>query len=395
MKNINRAIIVVLDSVGIGELPDAEEYGDTGADTLGNMAEELGGLDLPNLEKLGLGKIKDIIGLDSNIKAQGSYGRMAEASVGKDTTTGHWELAGLISKQPFPTYPDGFPDEVIDEFEKEIGKKVLGNKPASGTVIIEELINKHFETGNPIVYTSADSVFQIAAHEEVIPVEELYKMCRKARKILTGKHGVGRVIARPFVGKAGNLERTERRKDFSLKPPKNTLLDNIKEANKEVYSVGKIDDIFANRGITASNHTIDNMESVDAILDFMEKESEGLIFANLVEYDMIYGHRRDVEGYAQALEEFDQRLPEIKDKLNDNDILFITADHGCDPTYEGTDHTREYVPLLVYGNKIKVNNDLNIRDSFADLAATIAELLSVEKPENGESFRNLILEEVK
>jgi len=395
LKNINRAIIVVLDSVGIGELPDAEEYGDTGADTLGNMAEELGGLDLPNLEKLGLGKIKDIIGLDSNIKAQGSYGRMAEASVGKDTTTGHWELAGLISKQPFPTYPDGFPDEVIDEFEKEIGKKVLGNKPASGTVIIEELINKHFETGNPIVYTSADSVFQIAAHEEVIPVEELYKMCRKARKILTGKHGVGRVIARPFVGKAGNLERTERRKDFSLKPPKNTLLDNIKEANKEVYSVGKIDDIFANRGITASNHTIDNMESVDAILDFMEKESEGLIFANLVEYDMIYGHRRDVEGYAQALEEFDQRLPEIKDKLNDNDILFITADHGCDPTYEGTDHTREYVPLLVYGNKIKVNNDLNIRDSFADLAATIAELLSVEKPENGESFRNLILEEVK
>ena len=393
MKNINRAIIIVLDSVGIGELPDAKDYGDVGADTLGNMAKELGGLNLPNLEKLGLGKIKNIKGLNSNIKAKGSYGKMAEASVGKDTTTGHWELAGLISEKPFPTYPDGFPDEVINEFEEEIGREVLGNKPASGTVIIEELIDEHLETANPIVYTSADSVFQIAAHEEVIPVDELYEMCQKAREILTGEHGVGRVIARPFVGEPGNLERTERRKDFSLKPPKNTLLDNVKEAGKKVQSVGKIDDIFANRGITASNHTIANMDSVDAILDFIEKDDQGLIFANLVEYDMIYGHRRDVKGYAQALEDFDKRLPEILDSLNDDDVLFITADHGCDPTYEGTDHTREYVPLLVYGNNIKEDNDINIRDSYADLAATIAELLSIEKTADGESFRNLIIKE--
>lgn len=393
MKNINRAIIIVLDSVGIGELPDAEEYGDVGADTLGNMAEKIGGLNLPNLAKLGLGKIKEIKGLNSNLKAEGSYGKMAEASVGKDTTTGHWELAGLISENPFPTYPNGFPDEVIDEFEKQIGREVLGNKPASGTVIIEELIDEHLKTKSPIVYTSADSVFQIAAHEEVIPVEELYEMCRKARKILTGKHGVGRVIARPFVGEPGNLERTERRKDFSLKPPENTLLDNIKEAGMNVQSVGKIDDIFANRGITASNHTIDNMDSVDAILDFMKEEKKGLIFANLVEYDMIYGHRRDVQGYAQALEDFDKRLPEIKENLNDDDVLFITADHGCDPTYEGTDHTREYVPLLVYGNNIKIDNDLNIRDSYADLAATISEILSVKKTEDGNSFKNLIIKE--
>lgn len=393
MKNINRAIIIVLDSVGIGELPDAEEYGDVGADTLGNMAEKIGGLNLPNLAKLGLGKIKEIKGLNSNLKAEGSYGKMAEASVGKDTTTGHWELAGLISENPFPTYPNGFPDEVIDEFEKQIGREVLGNKPASGTVIIEELIDEHLKTKSPIVYTSADSVFQIAAHEEVIPVEELYEMCRKARKILTGKHGVGRVIARPFVGEPGNLERTERRKDFSLKPPENTLLDNIKEAGMNVQSVGKIDDIFANRGITASNHTIDNMDSVDAILDFMKEEKKGLIFANLVEYDMIYGHRRDVQGYAQALENFDKRLPEIKENLNDDDVLFITADHGCDPTYEGTDHTREYVPLLVYGNNIKIDNDLNIRDSYADLAATISEILSVKKTEDGNSFKNLIIKE--
>ena len=393
MKNINRAIIVVLDSVGIGELPDAKDYGDLGADTLGNIAKEMNGLNLPNLEKLGLGKIKDIKGLDSNLEAQGAYGKMAEASVGKDTTTGHWELAGLISKSPFPTYPDGFPDEVIGEFEKQIGSEILGNKAASGTVIIEELIDEHLKTENPIVYTSADSVFQIAAHEDVIPVEELYDMCRKARKILTGKHGVGRVIARPFVGEPGNLERTERRKDFSLKPPEDTLLDNIKKAGKKVQGVGKIDDIFAHRGLTESNHTIDNMEGVDAVLDFMEKGSEGLIFANLVEYDMTYGHRRDVEGYAQALEDFDQRLPEITDKLNDHEVLFITADHGCDPTYEGTDHTREYVPLLVYGNNIKENYDINTRDSYADLAATITELLSVEKPKDGESFKNLILGE--
>ena len=391
MEDIKRAIIIVLDSVGIGELPDAKEYGDLGADTLGNMAEELGGLNLPNLEKMGLGKIKKIKGLNKDIKADSSYGKMAEKSTGKDTTTGHWELAGLISEEPFPTYPNGFPEEVISEFEEAIGREVLGNKPASGTVIIEELVDEHVETGKPIVYTSADSVFQIAAHEDVISVDELYSMCRKARKILTGKHGVGRVIARPFVGKAGNLERTERRKDFSLEPPQNTLLDNIEFADMAVQAVGKIKDIFANRGITESNHTVDNMDSVDALLDFIDSNKDGLIFTNLVEYDMTYGHRRDVEGYAQALKEFDKRLPEIKNKLNENDVLFITADHGCDPTYEGTDHTREYVPLLVYGKNIKEDNKINTRSTYADLAATIADLLSVEKTFSGKSFKKDII----
>ena len=388
---INRTIIIILDSVGIGELPDADQYGDVGAHTLGNMAREVGGLEIPNLEKLGLGKIEDLTGVNSDIEAQGIYGKMAEASVGKDTTTGHWELAGLISRSPFPTYPDGFPDEVIEPFKDAIGRGILGNKTASGTVIIEELVEEHFETGYPIVYTSADSVFQIAAHEEVIPVEELYEMCEQAREILTGEHAVARVIARPFVGKPGELERTDRRKDFSLSPPGKTLLNSFEAAGDRVIGIGKIIDIFAEDGVTEYDHTIENMKCVDITLDYMDREDSGLIFTNLVEYDMVYGHRRNVEGYYQALKDFDERLPEILDSLREDDMLVIAADHGCDPTYSGTDHTREYVPLLMVGEKLKRDYYLETRDSYADMAATIADLHDIELPEDGSSFAEEIV----
>jgi len=391
MQAIKRAIIIVLDSVGIGELPDASDYGDVGSDTLGNIAREVGGLDLPNLEALGLGKIRELKGVRAELKAAGSYGKMAEASAGKDTTTGHWELAGLISNRPFPTYPDGFPEEIISEFQDKTGYRALGNKPASGTVIIEELIEEHLKNGDPIVYTSADSVFQVAAHEEVIPVPELYQICQTAREILTGEHGVARVIARPFVGEPGSLSRTDRRKDFSLAPPKRTLLNNLEDDGQDVLAVGKINDIFTDSGITDYNHVIDNMECVDATLDYLKGENRGLIFSNLVEYDMVYGHRRDVAGYYQALQDFDRRLPEILDSLRDDDMLAITADHGCDPTFKGTDHTREYVPLLLTGSQIREDLDLGIRETFADLAATIADLLQVEPTIDGTSFKEEIL----
>jgi len=390
---IDRIILVVLDSVGIGALPDAKQYGDLGANTLVHTAEAVNGLKLDNLEKLGLGKIDNIKGLKNDLKRSAVYGKMEEKSVGKDTTTGHWELAGLVSKNPFPVYPDGFPDEVINQFEKRIGREVLGNKPASGTVIIEELGEKHIETKKPIVYTSADSVFQIAAHEDVISVAELYEMCEIAREILQGEHGVARVIARPFEGKLGNFNRTERRKDFSLAPQKETILDKLKKNDIPVLAVGKIEDIFANKGITESNHTVDNMDSVDALLDFMKQKEKAFIFANLVEFDMIFGHRRNAQGYADALEDFDGRLPEIINTMNENDMLVITADHGCDPTYKGTDHTREYVPLLIYGNKIKQDYNLNTRESFADFAQTTAEVFGIEKLEYGQSFLTEILKE--
>jgi phosphopentomutase len=311
---------------------------------------------------------------------------MKEKSIGKDTTTGHWELAGLVSERPFPVYPDGFPEEVIKPFEEKIGKKVLGNKPASGTVIIEELGREHLDSGRPIVYTSADSVFQIAAHEEVISVDELYEMCEIARDILQGEHGVARVIARPFIGKPGSFTRTDRRKDFSLAPPQATVLDKLKDKGMAVMAVGKIEDIFSNKGITDSNHTVDNMDSVDAVLDFMKEDKQSFIFANLVEFDMVYGHRRNPKGYAQALKDFDIRLPEILDNMNEDDVLMITADHGCDPTFKGTDHTREYVPLLVFGEKIKKDFNLEIRESFADLAATVAEVFGLDNLNYGTSF---------
>lgn len=386
MNNISRVILIVLDSVGIGALPDAKKYGDEGANTLVHIAEKLNGLKTPNLEKLGLGKISGIKGLSGNIKARGSYGKMAEASSGKDTTTGHWELAGIILEEPFPTYPEGFPPEIIEPFKEAIGRDILGNRVASGTKIIEELGEEHIKTGKPIIYTSADSVFQIAAHEDVIPVEELYNMCKKARQMLTGKHSVGRVIARPFVGTPGNFTRTERREDFSLEPPQETILDKINRAGMSVMAVGKIVDIFAGKGITVSNHTVANMDSVDATLDYMNKGNKGLIFTNLVEFDMVFGHRRNVEGYARALEEFDNRLPEIIDKMNRDDVLIITADHGCDPTYKGTDHTREYVPVLVYGDYIKSDVNIGTRSTYSDLAATISEMLNVEPVGKGKSF---------
>ncbi|HMA59618.1 MAG TPA: phosphopentomutase [Halanaerobiales bacterium] len=330
-------------------------------------------------------------GIKSNIKAEGSYTKMKEKSVGKDTTTGHWELAGLVSERPFPVYPNGFPDEVIKSFEKKIGKEVLGNKPASGTVIIEELGEEHLNTGKPIVYTSADSVFQIAAHVDIISVEELYEMCEIAREILQGEHGVARVIARPFVGELGSFTRTERRKDFSLAPPRATVLDKLKARGISVMAVGKIEDIFSNKGITDSNHTVDNMDSVDAVIDYLKEDKKSFIFANLVEFDMVYGHRRNAKGYAKALKDFDIRLPEIIDNMKEDDLLMITADHGCDPTFKGTDHTREYVPLLVYGDKIKEDYQLPIRESFADIAATVAEVFNLEDFKNGQSFLSNII----
>ncbi|RAK04875.1 phosphopentomutase [Halanaerobium saccharolyticum] len=383
---------MVMDSVGIGELPDAEEYGDQGAATLQNIAAELGGLELPNLEKLGLGKIESIQGLDSELEAEGAYGKAAEKSKGKDTTTGHWEIAGLISEQPFPTYPDGFPAEVMDQFHKAIGRESLGNKPASGTVIIEELGQKHLETGKPIVYTSADSVFQIAAHEEVIPIDELYGYCKKAREILQGEHAVARVIARPFLGEPGNFERTERRKDFSLTPPEPTILNQLQAKNLEVNAVGKITYIFNHSGISNSITTSNNMNGIDMTVELLDQSKRGLIFTNLVDFDQNYGHRRNIGGYAAALKDFDQRIPEIKAAMKNDDLLIITADHGCDPTYEGTDHTREYIPLLVYGKGIKNDIDLGIRASFSDIAATIADIFDIDKLKSGQSFRTELLD---
>ncbi len=387
---MQRVIMIVLDSVGVGELPDAALYGDEGSNTLGNTAKAVGGLNLPNLGRLGLGNIIPIEGVPSTDTPAGAWGKMAEQSAGKDTTTGHWEIAGLILDKPFPTYPNGFPPEVIDEFEKAIGRKTLGNYPASGTVIIEELGEEHIKTGYPIVYTSADSVFQIAAHEEVVPLELLYEWCQVARQQLQGEHGVGRVIARPFVGEPGSFSRTSARRDFSLEPPTPTILDVLVENGIPVYSVGKIKDIFAGRGITEGVKTNNNQEVVDGVLRYMQSKDEScLIFANLVDFDMLWGHRNDAEGYARGLEEFDKRLPDILNALRPDDILIILADHGCDPTTASTDHSREYVPLLVTGNKVKPEN-LGVRETFADTAQTIAEFFGVEFVSSGRSFAHIV-----
>lgn len=391
MQAIHRAIVVILDSVGIGELPDAADYGDAGSHTLGNIAHALGGLDLPHLQQLGLGNIDAIEGVPAVDTPQASYGKMTELSTGKDTTSGHWELMGLVLERPFPTYPHGFPEEVITEFTRRTGKEVLGNTPTSGTTIIEELGAEHVATGKPIVYTSADSVFQIAAHEEVISVEQLYKMCEQAREMLRGEHGVGRVIARPFIGEPGNFTRTGRRKDFSRKPPLPTVLDVAKEQGYPVTGVGKIDNIFADQGITGGNHTTNDMAGVDATLEYMRSQENGIIFTNLCDCDMLYGHRNNVEGYAQALRDFDARLPELVDAVREDDMLVLTADHGCDPTTASTDHSREYVPLLVYGKALKEGVNLGVRSSFADLAATIAEVLDLQSPKWGTSFVDLLL----
>jgi phosphopentomutase len=388
---VKRITVIVLDSVGCGDAPDAAAYGDAGADTIGNMSRVVGGLHLPNLCQLGLGHTTDILGVPPVEFASGAYGRLTEIGAGKDTTAGHWELSGLVVKQPFPVYPSGFPADLIAEYERLIGRSTLGNYPASGTEIIKELGEEHVRTWKPIIYTSADSVFQIAAHEEIIPIEELYSMCRRARKMLSGEHAVGRVIARPFIGNPGNFKRTERRKDFSLEPPADTILDILKAAGYQVVGVGKIEDIFAHRGLTSSQHTGNNMAGVDAILEFLEMDFTGLIFANLVDFDALYGHRNDSAGYANALQEFDRRLPEITNRLRDEDAVMITADHGNDPTDVSTDHTRERVPILVYGTPIKQNLNLGTRSGFADLAASIADCLGVEWQGPGKSFADKIL----
>ncbi len=392
---VHRVILIVLDSVGVGEMPDAREYGDVGSNTLGNIAKAVDGLSLPNLGKFGIGNITNVLGVPPIEKTIGAYGKALEKSVGKDSTTGHWELAGVVSEKPFPLYPNGFPPEIIDKFEKRIGLKILGNKVASGTKIIKELGDEHTKTKKPIVYTSADSVFQIAAHEEVIPVERLYEICNIAREILQGEHGVARVIARPFVGKPGEYVRTYNRADFSLEPPHDTLLDNVVKAGMEVIGVGKVWDIFAGKGITKGLHTRGNMEGINKTLDAMDQLDRGLILVNLVDFDMLYGHRNDPIGYAKALEDFDRRLPEIIEKLREGDVLMLTADHGCDPTTEGTDHSREYVPVLVYGGKIKPAINLGILTSFADIGQTAADLLKCENLRNGNSFKEIILKDAK
>lgn len=388
---MNRVILIVLDSVGIGEMPDAYTYGDEGSNTLGNISKLCGGIDLKNSISLGLGNIDGIEGIDKVESPLGSFGKMSEKSRGKDTTTGHFEIAGIVLEKEFPTYPNGFPDSIIKEFEKQTGLKVIGNTVASGTAIIEELGEEHMKTGNPICYTSADSVFQIAAHEEIIPIERLYEICTIARNILVGEHGVGRVIARPFIGEKGSFTRTSNRRDFSMKPPKKTMLDYIKNNNMDVLAVGKIEDIYAGEGITDAVHIINNQDGIDKTLEYMKRGSSGLIFTNLVDFDMLYGHRNNPEGYKNALEEFDVRLKEIIASMNDNDILMLTADHGCDPTTESTDHSREYTPFVAYGKDINPGVNVGIRSSFADIGKTILDILEIENDIDGESFKNMIL----
>jgi len=386
--SIQRVILIVLDSVGAGALPDAAEYGDEGSNTLGNTARAVGGLHMPHMEDLGLGHTTSIMGVPPAVQPRGAYGRMAEASRGKDTTVGHWEIAGVISPHPLPTYPDGFPKALVEEFEQQIGRQVLGNVVASGTEIIAELGAEHMRTGRPILYTSADSVFQVAAHEEVIPVPELYRICTLARDLLQGEHAVGRVIARPFVGAPGNFTRTANRRDWSLPPPQETVLDRLVAAGYAVQAVGKIEDIFAGQGITAAEHTKDNMHGVDVTLKFMARPKAGLVFTNLVDFDMRWGHRNNAAAYAGGLEAFDARLPEIVSAMRPNDLLFLTADHGCDPTTPSTDHSREYVPLLVYGEAVRPGVDLGTRATFADVAATVAEVFGIGPWPVGESFWN-------
>ncbi|MCL5104434.1 MAG: phosphopentomutase [Armatimonadetes bacterium] len=391
MSQINRAIVIVLDSVGIGELPDAADYGDAGSNTLAHTAEAVAGLRLPNLASLGLGNIASIKGVGPVDSPSACYGKMATRSKGKDTTVGHWELMGVITDPAFPIYPRGFPPEVIAEFESQIGRETLGNKVASGTEIIKELGEEHVRTGFPIVYTSADSVFQIAAHEDIIPVDQLYELCRIARRLLAAPHNVERVIARPFIGKPGAFIRTERRRDFSLEPTGDTLLDLLTRAGREVIAIGKIEDIFAFRGITRSIHTGNNHDGIDATIREITKGQGTLIFTNLVDFDMLYGHRNDPAGYANALIEFDSAIPRILSVLRDDDLLVITADHGCDPTTPSTDHSREYVPLLTYGHHTARGVNLGVCSSLSDLAVTIADLLGILHSFTGASFAHRLL----
>jgi phosphopentomutase len=388
-RPFKRIFLVVMDSVGIGEAPDAEEYNDLGSNTLGHIAEHLNGLHMPNMAKLGLSNINEIKGIQKADHPLAYFTKMQEASTGKDTMTGHWELMGLHITTPFRTFPDGFPPELIQQLENHTARKVIGNKPASGTEILDELGEEHMKTGALIVYTSADSVLQIAAHEEIIPIEEQYEICEFARKItLDEKYMVGRIIARPFLGEPGAFTRTTNRHDYALKPFGRTVMNELADNELDVISIGKISDIFDGEGITQSIRTKSNMDGMDQLVKTLQTDFTGLSFLNLVDFDALYGHRRDPDGYAKALEEFDARLPEVLENLKEQDLLIITADHGNDPTHHGTDHTREYVPLLVYSPSFKATDELPIRTTFADVGATIADNFNVTMPEFGASFLN-------
>jgi phosphopentomutase len=393
MRKINQVTLIVLDSVGVGDAPDAAAYGDEGSNTIGNIADVLGGLPLPNMAAIGLGHLGNFKGIPSVEQPTGAFARLTEVSAGKDTTTGHWELGGASLSQAFPTFPNGFPENFVKDFEERIGRGTLGNVVASGTTIIEQLGAEHVATGKPIIYTSADSVFQVAAHEDVILLPELYRICEIAREMLTGPLAVGRVIARPFNTVDGKFKRTEHRRDFSLYPPHNTILDNVKEAGLMVAGVGKIEDIFAHRGLTDANHTGNNHDGINATIAYINTRRPGLIFTNLVDFDQNFGHRNDVQGYANALIEFDRRLPEIQAALGPNDVLMITADHGNDPTTSSTDHSRERVPLLIAGAPVRSGTNLGTRASFADVAASIAAMLGVPDTGEGSEFASAILKD--
>lgn len=382
---MKRVILIVLDSFGIGAAPDAEAFHDAGTSTIRSCAKSPF-FKLPNLKKIGLFNIDGVTVGEKEQDPIAGYARMQEASMGKDTTIGHWEIAGIKSLRPLPTYPNGFPKEILDEFSKRTGRGVLCNKPYSGTEVIKDYGDEHVKTGDLIVYTSADSVFQIAAHEDVVPVETLYDYCHIAREILQGEHGVGRVIARPFIGERGNYTRTPGRHDYSLKPPRDTMLNQIQKAGKDVLAIGKINDIFAGSGITEFVYTSGNEDGIDKTLEYLKRDFDGLLFVNLVDYDMLYGHRRDIDGYAKALAYFDEKLPMILSRLRDDDVLMLTADHGCDPGYQlSTDHTREYTPYIFYGKHIKSGN-YGTKDTFADIAATVLHLLNLENNTDGQSL---------
>lgn len=389
MERFKRIHLIVLDSVGIGEAPDAADFDDVGSDTLGHIARECQGLNMPNMASLGLSNIREIEGIPAADQPRAFYTKMQEASNGKDTMTGHWEIMGLYIDTPFRVFPDGFPDELIQRIEEKTGRKVIGNKPASGTEIIAELGEEHIKTGALIIYTSADSVLQIAAHEDVVPLKELYEICEFCREItLEDPYMLGRIIARPFVGEAGSFKRTANRHDYALKPFGRTTMNELKDAGFDVIALGKISDIYDGEGITKAVRTVSNMDGMDKLIQIMDEEFTGLSFLNLVDFDAVYGHRRDPKGYGQALEDYDKRLPEVFDKMTEEDLLIITADHGNDPTYKGTDHTREYVPLLVYSPRFERGRELPLRRTFADIGATVADNFGVKLPDHGTSFLN-------
>ncbi len=390
MMKDRRIFLIVLDSFGIGEAPDAELFGDVGSNTLKTITTSPK-YSTPNMKKIGLFNIDGVTYEEDEAEPIGAFGRLREASMGKDTTIGHWEIAGAISRKPLPTYPDGFPKEVLEELEKETGRGILCNKPYSGTDVIRDYGEEHMKTGKLIVYTSADSVLQIAAHESVVPVEELYHCCEVARKLMMGEHGVGRIIARPFEGEPGNFKRTTNRHDFSLKPPKKTMLDALEAAGYDTYGIGKIYDIFAGQGIQHTQRIKNNEDGMERTIEMLGTPFKGICFVNLVDFDMLYGHRNDIDGYANAATVFDRQLETFIAGMKPEDILMITADHGCDPGFKGTDHSREYTPILVYGEDVLENVNLGTRDSFADIAATVLDMMDVENITDGKSFKELVL----